>query len=94
MAYAIAPNLITLNDQKTYETEMTTELEKFEATTDPQTIHILLDHLPETRKELNKLVHKTTHYGNPNVNYSIGTPYQERETHTQFDNKKIEMLDP
>lgn len=94
MAYALANDLIALDDQEAHTHEMEAEWAEAQATTGPQTIHILLDRLPEARKELDKLVRKAARYGNPDVSYSIGTPYQERETRTRFDGRKVEVLGP
>jgi len=94
MPTQIAPGLIALDDREALEAEMAAEREEYEATTGPQTILILQDRMAEARKELDKLVRKATRYGNPDVSYSFGEPFQERETRTRFDGRKVEVLGP
>lgn len=60
----------------------------------PTTIHILLDRLPEAKHELDKLTRKAARYGNPDVGYTVGQPYQEVEKRRRFDGKVVEVLGP
>lgn len=94
MAYSIGPGLIALDDREAYEAEMAAELEEAQATEGPQTILVLQERITEARKELDKLVRKAKRYGNPDVGYSLGKPFQEEETRTRFDGRKVKVLGP
>lgn len=73
-----------------YADEVTDQAE----TTGPQTIHILFDRLTEAKHELDKLVRKAARYGNPDVSYTVGQPYQEIEKRRRFDGKVVEVKGP
>lgn len=93
MPKRIAPDLVALFDED-YADEMAREAELEAATEGPQTILILQDRMAEARKELDKLVRKAARYGNPDVSYRFGEPFQEREVRTRFDGRKVEVLGP
>lgn len=60
----------------------------------PTTIVILLARLAEARHELDKLTRKAARYGNPDVGYTVGEPFQETEKRRRFDGKVVEVLGP